>query len=132
QGPNGDAPVDDVLSVIAGVVPAAAHVEAVAAAALGLTRNALVALVPGRPREGGITGVRHPNLDAASVVIEEGERVVLEPRVQVRADVERIAPLVSHAQHVAGARRLEGAEVHEVDVLAGGPIVAEGHRLSAR
>src|SRR5690606_18775587 len=47
QGPNGDAPVDDVLSVIAGVVPAAAHVEAVAAAARGLTRNALVALVSG-------------------------------------------------------------------------------------
>src|SRR5690606_7962345 len=63
QGPDGEAPVDDVLSVITGVVPPAAHVEAVRAAAAGLAGNALVALVPGGTGERGISRVRHANLD---------------------------------------------------------------------
>ncbi len=84
QHPDGEAAVDDVLAVIAGVVPAAAGVERVVAVALRRAGDALVAEVAGRALEGGRARVRHLDRDAAALQVEERQRVVLQPPVDVR------------------------------------------------
>ncbi len=132
QEPHGDAGVDHVLAVIARVVPAARHVERVAALGLRPAGHALVAGVPGRPRPLGAAGVGHGDLEAAPLVVEEREGVVLELPVHVVADVERQALVLHDHELVALARRLEGREVDELQELPGGLVLAEGSGLAAR
>src|SRR6185437_3051845 len=132
QHPDGEAAVDHVLAVIARVVPAAAGVEGVAAGRLGGTADALVARVPGRPLVGAGAGVGHLDRDAAALQVEEGERVVLEPAIDGRADGERHALVGADAQLEPLPRRRHRGEVDLLDPLARRAIRAERPRLAAR
>src|SRR5207247_2352744 len=75
QSPNTDAAVDDVLSEIARVVPAAAHIERVVAAGVLPARHALVRQVPRRTRPLLSARPRLLDRNAAAIPIEVGERV---------------------------------------------------------
>ena len=96
QLPGGERAVDDVLAVVARVVPAAPHVEGVVAGAgqAGHRRVALVgrdAEVSGRPRV-GVADVLRLDRDAAAVVVEVRERVPAQAcRRGSSRDVERLA-----------------------------------------
>src|SRR4029078_19059 len=76
QRPDADAGVDDILAVVAGVVPAAGDVQGIVAARIGQTGDVVVALIHALAHVAGwarpllVAGVRHRDLDAAAVLIE--------------------------------------------------------------
>ena len=131
QRPDREAAVDQVLAVVAGVVPAAADVQLVAALRLGRAGHALVADVAGGAFVGLRAGVRHLDVDAAALQVEERERVVLELLVDVGTDVERRALELADAQLVALAGGGERREVDLLHALARRLVVAVGARLAA-
>ncbi len=139
QLPGRHAAVDDVLAVVAGVVPAAAHVQPVAAVVAA--GHVGVALVGGDVQVAGgagvlaAAGVLGGDRDAAALVVEERQRVVGQLLPGGRADVEGVAGLVVHGEHVVGADTGVGREIDLVDGVSGGRVGAEdgggaaGHHL---
>src|SRR4029453_2519405 len=102
-----DAAVDDVLAVVAGVVPAAGDVERVVAAS-GHARHLGVAAVRGAggvPRLAAVAGRDGVgDGDAAALRVEEGQRVDAELLVRGRVQVERQARLAVDPGRGGGAR----------------------------
>ncbi len=127
QLPGGDAAVDDVLAVVAGVVPAAGDVEGVVADA-GLTGDLGVPLVGRDAHVSGRAAVARAQLvadrgaAALRVVVLRG--VGAQPLVGGGADVEGAAGLPVGDQGVALAALPVAAEVDRVDVLPGGGVHA--------
>ncbi len=119
------AAVDQVLAVVAGVVPAAADVQAVVALRLLGAGDALVADVPGRAFVALRSGVRHLDRDAAALQVEERQRVVLEALVDVVADLERQALVLADLQLEALAGGVERREVDLLHLFARRLVVAE-------
>ena len=124
QRPDRDPRVHHIFAVIAGVVPAAADVERVGAAAARQAWDLLVALVRRDVDVARGTGPlrlareRHLDLDTAAILIEIRERLVLELAVEVVADVEGVADVRAHLQRVARAFLREGREVGDGNLLA--------------
>ncbi len=128
QLPGGDPAVDHVLALVAGVVPAAAHVQAVVADAR-LARHRGVALVGGHPEVPGRAGVggagqRGVDRDAAALLVEERHAVGAQAVVERGRDVERVARLPVHDQREARAAAGVGGEVHELGGVARGRVGA--------
>ena len=107
---GGDAAVDDVLAVVARVVPAAADVEPVVADAR-LAGHVGVTLVGRHAEVAGRAGVlradqRAVDGDAAALDVEELQRVRAQLVVDRRRDVERVAGLaVGHEGEARAPRR---------------------------
>ena len=119
---RGDSAVDDVLAVVARVVPATAHVEPVVADPF-LARHVGVALVRFDAEVTCRSGVLLPDqravdLDPTAVDVEELQGVRSQLFVHLGGDVERIARLAVGRQRVTLARLAEGAEVDRLHVLS--------------
>src|SRR5262249_45964111 len=129
-----DSAVDDVLAVVAGVVPTAGHVERVVAAGsatgrvLGRAAHRVVALVrrdsdvAGRPRVPGPAAVQ--DRDAVALRVVELERVLAHRGVFGCIDVKRMARLTIRAQREAGTAAAVATEVDGVHVLPGSGVDA--------
>ena len=131
KGPDGYAGVDDVLAVIARVVPAAGNIECVVAA------RPLVSVTVGARAAGGclLRMARRPRPlrsgefrldgDVAAVVIEVPERVELEFAIRSAPDVERVTRCASALNAELLTLTAPVAEVDKVHVFAGMDIVSE-------
>ncbi len=138
QRPHRDAAVDHILSLVAGVVPASAGIERIAAAGpnlatlVGLVEAGRLVLHVAR-RSGQVRSLNEPLLDrdAAAILIEKSQSVGLQRSIQSTADRERAALDHADAQAIAVALCPEAAEIDLMDVLARGRVRAENPGLAA-
>src|SRR5690606_32655093 len=120
-----------VLSVIARVVPAAAHVERIGALLLDPTGNARVAEVPSGTRVGAFLHVGSNDRYAAAIVVEVLERVVRERLVDAFSNGEREALRSVDVKHQVRAFFGEVAEVNPVNMVAGSYVEPPGDGLAS-
>ena len=139
QGPYRDPPVDHVLALIAGVVPAAGHIQREVTArplvALGVQlveAGYVLGLVSCRASKVGALDIFGLDVDAATLLIEEGEGIEFHGVIDVIADAEWMTLLAGDLQYQAGARGGDLTEVGNLYVLAGCGIQAKGRGLAFR
>ena len=80
--------------------------------------------MPGRSRVLGLACKGHLDRDAAPVVIEVGQSIVLEFFVLSLFDIESMTRTISHAQLVILSRSFEVREIDDVYVFTRCPIQA--------
>ncbi|MNQ47474.1 hypothetical protein D3C85_613190 [compost metagenome] len=137
QGPYRDAAVDHVLALIASVVPAAGHIQRevttwplVALGILLVKAGHLLGAVSCRAGEIGALDILGLDVDAAALLIEEGEGVEFHGVINVITDAERMALLACDLQHQAGGRGGDLTEVGDLHIFPGGGIQAKGRGLA--
>ncbi len=118
QRPDADPTIDDVLSVIARVVPTAGDVERVIAPRVFGT-GSYVLRVPRRARQVQARRVGLVYRRTTSIQVEVLQSVVLQFVVNAGIDVERVTLLAGNLEHVTLTRSCERAEVHEVQRVTG-------------
>src|SRR5690554_4975787 len=130
QFPDGDTAVDNILTVIAGVVPAFGHVKAVVTgtAPAGhvvvtfIRTHVEVSCRPCPLGIGGVTGVaatgiRRLNRDTAAVVIEVFDGIIKHTAESVCGDIKGITLVTAHMKLIAGGRGGDGTDVNKVNVV---------------
>ena len=135
QGPGRDAAIDDILSMVAGIVPAAADVERIGAAGPAIavlvrSGNAgrPVRRMAGRPRPALAAGESRLDRGAGAVVIEIGKGVERQPRIEIGRDPEGAALRVADIQPIVVPRACKVAEIDQVKRFARGLVRADHDR----
>jgi len=132
QHPHGNAAVDDIFPMVAGIIPAAGDVERIVATGpgdagpvrAGETGRDLVRM-SGLTRQVRACDVFRQDRDAGAVLIEIGEGVVFQAGMRMLQDRERAAFVRSDDQPVALAIGLKRLEVDGMHALSGRCVLAE-------
>src|SRR5206468_6520202 len=131
QRPQRNAAVDEIFPLVASVIPAAGHLQRIRATGPDVSvrisardTGCAFGRMARRPRP---LIADEPSLDrnAGTAVIEILERVVRQPRIDIRCNRERVAALSTDDEAVSLADPMKAREVDAVDVIARFRVAAE-------